>query len=356
MFCIAAFLVFLLLGIFSLRYRRLAGDAWGCVLHRVTFRPCDSTFRDDVRGMVAGSLMRRSPRLAAWFLRWADLLAWLFVLLSVWSLLSVLVIGLNLWIYDTCDPHTTESCALGGEACSIGSQEPGFLEAAARGELLTWALRPVTTFGDTLSRIPDRLKTWRAEDYLSPTATYQYPYNPAKPTALEVIDPGCIVCRKLSRLLKDTDFASRYNMTYIAYAIPDGGVGSKFPFSGEIVRLLEAVKLLDKEQKSTRARDWEVLAGIFDLEKDEAQSLQNRLNTAMTPDQAESALQDLLKKTSFTDEEIRRIDFLRRSEDVTRTIDAQRAIVEGGLRTKKIPTFLFDGRRFDRLPDASQLR
>ncbi|PIV90729.1 hypothetical protein COW46_01120 [Candidatus Gracilibacteria bacterium CG17_big_fil_post_rev_8_21_14_2_50_48_13] len=356
MFCIAAFLVFLLLGIFSLRYRRLAVDAWNCVLHRVTFRPCDSTFRDDVRGMVAGSLMKRSPRLAAYFLRWADLLAWIFVLLSLWSLLSVMVIGLNLWIYDTCDPNQSESCSLGGEACSIGSTAPGFLEAAAKGELLSWSMRPFTTFADTVSRIPDRLKTWQAEDYLSPTATYRNTYNPTKPTALEIIDPGCVVCRKLTGRIKETDFATRYNLTYIAYAIPDGGIGTKFPFSGDVVRLLEAVKLLDKEQQSTRARDWEVLDRIFETEKDEADSLQNLLNTAMTPAQAESALRKVLQDTGFTEEEIRRIDFLRSSEEVSKTISAQRAIVEEQVRTKKIPTVLFDGRRFDRLPDLSQLQ
>jgi hypothetical protein len=44
MFCIAAFIVFATLAIFSASFRPLAAKAWHCVLRRVTFRPCDISF------------------------------------------------------------------------------------------------------------------------------------------------------------------------------------------------------------------------------------------------------------------------------------------------------------------------
>ena len=249
MLCIAAFIVFLLLGVFSLRYRKLAFEAWGCVGKRVTFRPCDSTFSEDVKGMLAGALMKRSSRLGAFVLRWIDLFAWIFVILSIWSLISVMLVGLNLWIYDTCDPAQAESCALGGEACSINQQQLDLVGAVQQGKVGEWAIQPFVTFADTVSRIPDRMKTWLPTEYLPAAPTYYTTFDAQKTTALEVIDPGCVVCRKLFQRMKEADFTSRYNLTYIAYPIPAEGIGTKFPFSRQVAEILEALKLLYHHQQ-----------------------------------------------------------------------------------------------------------
>lgn len=356
MLCIAAFIVFLFLGVFSLRYRRLALKAWDCVGRRVTFRPCDSTFKDDVKGMLAGALMKRSSRFGAFILRWIDLLAWIFVILSVWSLISVMLVGLNLWVYDTCDPARAESCALGGEACSVNVQELGFIDSIQQGKAGEWMARPFVTFAETVSRIPDRLKNWEVEEYLPAYPTYYAPFDADKPLALEVIDPGCIVCRKLFQNMKQADFPARYNLTYIAYPIPAEGIGTKFPFSQHVAEILEALKILDEEQGSTRARDWLFLERIFDADADVAASLQNRLNTAMTEPQAEEEFMKILKDLELTDGDIARIEQLRKSDEVAQRLLANRLIVEERIRTLKIPTLLFDGRRFDRLPEVHQLQ
>lgn len=356
MLCIAAFIVFVFLGIFSLRYRKLAIEAWGCVGKRVTFRPCDSTFSEDVKGMLTGAVMKRSPWLGAFVLRWIDLFAWIFVILSIWSLISVMLVGLNLWIYDTCDPGQPESCALGGESCSINTTHPGFIEAVQQGKVGEWTAQPFITLGDTFSRIPDRLKTWQATDYLPANPTYYNTFDDKKPTALEVVDPGCIVCRKLFQRIKETDFASRYNLTYIAYPIPTDGIGTKFPFSRHVAEILEALKILDAEQGSNVARDWQFLERIFDADKDVALSLQNRLNTAMTEPQAEETFLQILKELRLTEKEVARVQELRHSDTVAERLRANRILVEDRIRTLKIPTLLFDGRRFDRLPELGQLK
>lgn len=89
------------------------------------------------------------------------------------------------------------------------------------GQVLTWAKDGVVTFGETVTRIPNRLKTWNAADFVTESSTYYRPYDSTKPIALEVIDPSCKFCAKLFGNIKETGFADRYNLTYLAYPIPD---------------------------------------------------------------------------------------------------------------------------------------
>ena len=72
MFCIAAFIVFLILAIFSATFRPLAAKAWHCVLRRVTLRPCDIDFSEEMKGKIIGKLMIHSPGLARFVNRWID--------------------------------------------------------------------------------------------------------------------------------------------------------------------------------------------------------------------------------------------------------------------------------------------
>ncbi len=159
MLCIAAFIVFLVLGIFSAAYRKLAGRAWYCVLRRVTFRPCDINFKEEVKGKLLGKFVFSHPRVAKFLSKWIDWLAAIFVVLTVWSVIAVLLSGLNLMVYDTCNPRDAESCSLGGEACSIGTTEPGFIEALMQGNPHGWAFGHVVQFGETIARVPDRFRS-----------------------------------------------------------------------------------------------------------------------------------------------------------------------------------------------------
>ena len=63
MFCIAAFLVLLVLGAFSARYRGYLRRAWGCTLRRVTFRPCDTSFSQDIKDHLLAPVAAWRPGL-----------------------------------------------------------------------------------------------------------------------------------------------------------------------------------------------------------------------------------------------------------------------------------------------------
>ena len=55
MFCIVAFIVLSILGIFSATNRALAREAMDCVFRRVTLRPCNTGFDEKMKARILGS-------------------------------------------------------------------------------------------------------------------------------------------------------------------------------------------------------------------------------------------------------------------------------------------------------------
>jgi hypothetical protein len=358
MFCIAAFIVFAILAIFSASFRPLAAKAWHCVLRRVTFRPCDISFGQEMKGKLVGKLVFTHPRLARFLNRWIDWISFAFVILSIWSLLYVANAGLNLWVYDTCDPRSAESCSLSGEACSIDQASLGLFQAVDENRIGEWAAGPFVRFAETISRIPDRLKTWEAKEYLGPIATYYRPLDESKPYALEVIDPGCKFCKKLTGNMKEAGAMEAVNVSYLLYPIKKSGTGGyKFPHSPLMASYVEATKRVPLTQGDTFvAGDWQLLGKIFAEPEGNDVDLQTKFNIGMTKTDAERMLKTLLQEIGYSASEIERIAALAVSAEVQESLDAQRVIVEERIRTIKIPTLLFGGRRFDRVISPEKLK
>lgn len=356
MFCIAAFIIFLVLGIFSVRYRLLAKKAWRCVARKLTFRPCEVGFKEDAKNVLIGKLIFTRPRLAKFLDKWIEVFATVFVVLSVWSLFVVFQSGLNLFVYDTCNPKDVESCSLGGESCGISSGQQTFVESLKSLTVLSWARHETLFFVDTISRIPDRFKDWDPKEYLAPTSTYYKPYDPQKLTALEVIDPSCKFCAKLFRNIKDAKFEDTYNLTYIPYAIPNPASpqGYKFPNSRLIVSYLEAVKLYPID--SEISPDWQILERLFLSTSPDGRPYQENFNLLYSNEEAEAVLVLWLKDIGYDDTQIKAIQEATQSSGVKSTIEKQEKIVEESIRTIKIPTIIFDGRRYDRVIGEENLK
>ncbi len=357
MFCIAAFIVFAVLAIFSASFRPLAAKAWHCVLRRVTFRPCDISFGEELKGKLVGKLVFTHPRLARFLNRWIDWLSFAFVILSVWSLLYVANAGLNLWVYDTCNPSNAESCSLSGEACGVDQESLGVIQAAREHRLGEWAAGPFVRFGEAISRIPDRLKTWNAQEYLGPTATYYRPLDPSKPTALEIIDPSCKFCKKLTGNLLAAGVFDRENVSYLLYPIPKAGTGGyKFPHSYLMASYIEATKTvpLSRGNRSV-SPDWQLLEKIFAAGSGTGTDLQTKFVMGFTRGDAELMLRSLLRDIGFSPDEVETISHRAMSQDIRDRLAAQKTIVERDVRTIKIPTLLFGGRRYDRVVGTDTL-
>ncbi len=356
MFCIAAFIIFAILGIFSAKYRSLAKKAWGCTLRKMTFRPCDINFQEEAKARLLGKLIITKPRLARFLDRWIGVFASVFVILSVWSLLVVFNSGLNLLVYDTCNPNNAESCSLAGEACGVTSGKPGFWLSAKEGQVIAWAKDGVVTFGETITMIPNRFKKWNPEEFISNSNSYYKAYNTNKPVALEIIDPNCKFCAKLFGNIKDTKFADKYNLTYLVYPIPDTrqNNGYRFPNSKMVASYLEAVKMYPLLSLNTPA-DWQILERIFTGKDSDNVDYQIKFNTMYTATEAENVIISWLKDMGYSEEKIEKIRQAVYSDEVKQSLARQKEIVEDQIKTIKIPTIMFDGRRYDRAVGPEKL-
>lgn len=349
MFCIAAFIIFAVLGIFSASYRSLAKKAWKCTLRKMTFRPCDINFQEEAKAKLLGKFIITRPRLARFLDRWIGVFASIFVILSVWSLLVVLNSGLNLLVYDTCNPNNAESCSLAGDACGVTSGKPGFWVSLKDGHIVAWTTDKVSTLGETITMIPNRFKEWNPSEFVSDSNTYYASYDSKKSTALEIIDPSCKFCAKLFNNIKDTNFTERYNLTYIVYPIPDSAKenGYRFPHSLLVASYLEAVKHHPLPSANVPA-DWQILERIFLGKDSDNVDYQIKFNTMYTEQEAENTIHTWLTDMGYSEEDILNIHDDIGSEEVQSSLARQREIVENRIQTIKIPTIMFDGRRYDR--------
>lgn len=356
MFCIAAFIIFAVLGIFSASYRSLAKKAWKCVLRKMTFRPCDINFQEEAKAKLLGKFIVTKPRLARFLDRWIGVLASVFVILSVWSLLVVLNSGLNLFVYDTCNPNNPESCSLGGGGCGINSGKPGFWVSVKEGQVLMWAKDGVLTLGETITMIPNRFKEWNPNEFISESNTYFKPYDSSKSVALEIIDPSCKFCAKLFGNIKETSFADRYNLTYLVYPIPDNkqSNGYRFPHSKMIASYLEAVKLYPLPSAKTPA-DWQILERMFTGKDTDNVDYQIKFNTMYTAKEAEDKILSWLTDIGYSEDDRNKIRQAVNSGEIQTRLASQKEIVENRIKTIKIPTIMFDGRRYDRAVGPEKL-
>jgi len=85
MFCVIAFIVLSILGIFSASNRQLAKEALDCVLRRVTLRPCTTGFDEKMKAKILGYVITRSEAGARFLNRYFELLSWIFFFLLLGS-------------------------------------------------------------------------------------------------------------------------------------------------------------------------------------------------------------------------------------------------------------------------------
>jgi hypothetical protein len=101
--CIVALVVFSIMGIFSLTYRKLAKEAFECTFRMVTFRPCKSKLDERIRAKIISKLMR-IPSLAKFVYKYFTTLSWIFVIIFFASLGYSAYGVYNLIVHGTCTP------------------------------------------------------------------------------------------------------------------------------------------------------------------------------------------------------------------------------------------------------------
>lgn len=130
MFCIIAFVVLSILGIFSASNRVLAREALDCVFRRITLRPCTTGFDVKMKSMILGSVITRSEGAAMFLNRNFEILAWVFFVLlmssSIFGARGIYLFyttgscnGLNASGFCVFDPTGSSNQVSTGTGCSV---------------------------------------------------------------------------------------------------------------------------------------------------------------------------------------------------------------------------------------------
>ena len=110
--CLLALIVFGIMGIFSASHRALAKEAFDCVFRRVTFRACNTGFKEKIKGKILSKLISRSTFLAKIVNQHYEILSWIFFILMVGSTIWVLRGGYNFYVFGSCNGlNQTGFCA-----------------------------------------------------------------------------------------------------------------------------------------------------------------------------------------------------------------------------------------------------
>jgi len=340
------------MAVFSARYRRYVGKAWTCTWRRITFRPCDTTFKQDVKDHLLAPIAARRPGLVRPASIALEVLAVLVILTTIWSGYTVVKSAANLYVYGTCNKQDSASCSLGAEACSVTDATPDFMTSLGAFDVLGAFGNEFSSLGETFAAMPARFTTWTAEDYLPANATYLTD-DPANPIAVEVIDPGCVSCKALYQNIQESGFAQGHNLTYVAYPIA-GANDYKFPNSLLVTQYLEALRLHPLAGAPTPV-DWQVLERIFTGKTDAGRPWQSALQSMDTAE-ATATLNGWLVEFGLSADQIDFVVAEAGSSAVADTIAANKTLVEDRIDTVKIPTIIFDGRRHDGVVSVDGLR
>lgn len=110
--CILALIIFGIMGIFSASHRELAKEAFDCVFKRITFRSCNSGFKEKIKGKILSKIIARSTFLAKMVNKHYEILSWIFFVLMVGSTIFVFSGVYNFYVYGSCNGlNQTGFCA-----------------------------------------------------------------------------------------------------------------------------------------------------------------------------------------------------------------------------------------------------
>jgi len=108
MICLIALIVFSILGLFSVSYRKLAIKAVECVFRRVTLRPCQSGMDRQLKNQLIGLASRKNISLARLLAKYFEVISWIFTALLIVSL-ALSVRGIYFYImYGNCNGQNSD--------------------------------------------------------------------------------------------------------------------------------------------------------------------------------------------------------------------------------------------------------
>ena len=342
MVCIAAFIILAIIGVFvaivsifkpkiGKAYLKAMKKAWGCLWKKVRLQKCETGFKDDVKNTLLSRVIIKHPKWVKPLSILIEVLSVVIVIVTVWAILTAVKSLLALWALGSCNVTTPSACSLGAEVCSIDESEPKTpIESFGR-----W----FTEWGEIFEAIPDKFRTYNAEDY-----NFNYiSANPGagvdKPIAADILDPGCSVCMVSYRNQKEKGFFDSHDVHIVPFAIQDDAGNYKFAnseiivrymFASEQVRSGLAVRLLDR---------------IFTTKNHDGIYYQDMFNNHYSREEAIARLEGWLSEENINADGIAEIRKIVDYPETTAKMNGNREIVENQLRVKGIPTMIYDGKK-----------
>ena len=356
MICIAAFIILLLIWLFTPAMKifgfkkqaeninKMFKKSLHCFSRRATFRACDSNFADEIKHSILRKLIVKHKK---WVkpVSWAiEAVSFLIIVISIWSLLTVVKSGLALYTFGTCDVQQPDACALSGsEACTIDGSN-------GNGPIVSW----FTDWGEIFSAMPSRWTTWNAEELVVENSSYYGEFSGksenSNAVAVDIFDPGCIICRRSFVAQKESGFFEKYRAHLIPYVITSEA-GDKFNNSELIARYIEAIRGVQPEQGEKISPEWLIVENLFTKKDEQGVIWQENFNgvsiKAYSAEKVESVLATWLKDAGYSEQQISDLATKAKSSEITAKLEANKKLVEDQIKTKKIPTMIYDGKRHE---------
>lgn len=342
MVCIAAFIILALIGIFvagisifkpkvGKAYLKAMKKAWGCLWKKVRLQKCETGFKEDVKNTLLSRVIIKHPQWAKPLSILIEVLSVVIVIVAIWAILTAIKSLLAIWALGSCNVTKPSACSLGAEVCSIDESEPSnIFEATGR-----W----FTEWGEIFEAIPDKFRSYDAEDYDFNYISVNPGVGADKPLAVDIFDPGCSVCMISYRNQKAAGFFDEYDVHLVPFAIQDADDSYKFKNSEIIVRYMLAAEQI----RSGLAVS--IIDHIFTEKNSEGISYQNKFNEDYTHEQAVAKLEQWIKEDGIDDDGIAEIRKIVEYPETTTKMTENRNIIENELRVKGIPTMLYDGKK-----------
>ncbi len=357
MVCIAAFIILGVIGIFvaivsifkrdfGRAYFKALKKAAGCVGKKVRLQKCDTNFKDDVKNTLLKKVILKHPKWVKPLSIVIEILSVIVVIVFIWAILTAIKSLLALWALGTCNVTQPAACTLNSGICSLEGEEDNatILEKTGR-----W----FTEWGDIVSAIPDRIKTWNAEEYFVEPVTLvdasildesKTPLEEDKPYALDILDPGCLNCLNSFRNQLESGFFESHQVAILIYPIQLENGDYKFANSDLIARYYYASALLDEGETADNQKhfDLKLINKIF-TGKDKNGAIIHL--DQMSYDEAKAELKSYLKEFGATDDDLKAISKLEKSEEVKTILEKVKDVSENQIKIKGIPTLIYDGRK-----------
>ena len=342
MVCIAAFIILAIIGVFvaiisifkrevGRAYLKMFKKAWGCLWKKVRLQKCDTGFKDDVKNTILSRVIIKHPKWVKPLSVVIEILSVIIVIIAVWALLTAIKSLLALWALGSCNVTTPSACSLGAEICSIDESEPqNPIEATGR-----W----FTEWGEIFEAIPEKFKTYKAEDYDFNYVNANPGIGADKPVAIDIFDPGCSVCMTSYRNQKEAGFFDEYDVHLVPFAIQDADNNYKFKNSEIIVKYMLAAEQVRSGLAIT------LLDHIFTEKNEDEIYYQNLFNDDFSREDAIKQLETWLKKANLNDSGIAEIRKIVDYPETANKMQNNRDIIENKLNVRGIPTMIYDGAR-----------